>query len=175
MVEFCSLIGTWSEVLTALITKAYHNNGSTYFKEDIMKKLLLLISILALVLLPIGCMDIESMVQDTIEEALAGLRADYTIEVGGTEWLNFSGRYVVVNAVYDPDTYVVFSSDPYDVSGNVSKQYTVEDAISVGGMFQKLSVNGTLEVEIWRGGELVDSASTTEPFGAVLIMAVKEE
>jgi hypothetical protein len=140
-----------------------------------MKRLLLLISILTLVLLPIGCADIGSMVEDTIEDALEGLRADYTIEVGGTAGLNFSGRYVVVNAAYDPDTYVVFNTDSYDVSGNVSEQYTVEDAISVGGMFQKQAVNGTLEVEIWRGGELVDSASTTDPWGAVLITAVKED
>jgi len=140
-----------------------------------MKRLLLLISILALVLLPIGCMDIESMVKDTIEEALAGLRADYTIDVGGTEGLNFSGRYVVVSAAYDPDTYVVFSSDSYDVSGNISKQYTVEDAISIGGMFQKQAVNGTLEVEIWRGGELIDSDETTDPWGAVLVTAIKED
>ena len=140
-----------------------------------MKRLLLLISILASVLLPIGCADIGSMVEDTIEDALAGLRADYTINVGGTEGLNFSGRYVVVNAAYDPDTYVVFSSDSYDVSGNVSEQYTVEDAISIGGMFQKQAVNGTLEVEIWIGGELIDSAETTDPWGAVLVTAVKED
>ena len=140
-----------------------------------MKRLLLLISILALVLLPIGCADIGSMVEDTIEDALAGLKADYTINVGGTEGLNFSGRYVVVNAAYDPDTYVVFSSDSYDVSGNVSEQYTVEDAISIGGMFQKQAVNGTLEVEIWIGGELIDSAETTDPWGAVLVTAVKED
>jgi len=140
-----------------------------------MKRLLLLISILALVLLPIGCADIGSMVEDTIEDALAGLRADYTINVGGTEGLNFSGRYVVVNAAYDPDTYVVFSSDSYDVSGNVSGQYIVEDAISVGGMFQKQAVNGTLEVEIWIGGELIDSAETTDPWGAVLVTAIKED
>ena len=140
-----------------------------------MKRLLLLISILALVLVPIGCADIGSMVEDTIEDALEGLRADYTIEVGGTAGLNFSGRYVVVTAAYDPDTYVVFSSDSYDVSGNVSEQYTVEDAISVGGMFQKQDMNGTLEVEIWSGGELIDSAVTTDPYGAVLVTAIKED
>ena len=140
-----------------------------------MKRLLLFISILALVLVPIGCMDIGGMVEDTIEDALEGLSADYTIEVGGTAGLNFSGRYVVATAAYDPDTYVVFSSDSYDVSGNVSKQYTVPDAISVGGMFQKQAVNGTLEVEIWRGGVLVDSAVTTDPWGAILVTAVKED
>ena len=82
---------------------------------------------------------------------------------------------MVVTAAYDPDTYVDFSTDSYDVSGNVSKQYTVPDAISVGGMFQKQAVNGTLEVEIWRGGVLVDSAVTTDPWGAILVTAVKED
>ena len=140
-----------------------------------MKRLLLIISILALVVLPIGCMDVESMIEDQITEALEGLSSTYTIKVGGTAGLNFSGRYVVASAAYDPETWVAFSSDSYDVSGNVSEQYTVEDAISVGGMFQKQAVNGTLEIEIWRGGELVDSASTTDPWGAVLITAIKEE
>jgi hypothetical protein len=139
-----------------------------------MKRLLLLISILALVALPIGCAGIGGMIQSTIEEALEGLSAGYAIDVSGTEGLNFSGRYVVVTGAYDPDTYVAFNSTSYDVSDTTSKQYTVEHAISVGGMFQKLSVNGTLEVEILRGGVVVDSASTTEPFGAVLVTAVKE-
>lgn len=140
-----------------------------------MKRLLLLISILALVLLPIGCMDIEGMIRDTIEDALEGLKSTYTLEVGGTAGLNFSGRYVVVSADYDPETWVAFSSDSYDVTGNVSEQYTVEDAISVGGMFQKQTEEGTLEVEIWRGGDLIDSAVTTDPWGAVLVTAIEED
>jgi len=140
-----------------------------------MKRLLLLISILALVLVPIGCADIGSMIKDTIEEALEGLTSTYTIKVGGTAGLNFSGEYVVMSAAYDPDTYVVFSSDSYDVSGNISKQYTVEDAISVGRMFQKKAGNGTLEVGIWKGGELIDSDETMDPWGAILVTAVKEE
>jgi hypothetical protein len=139
-----------------------------------MKRLLLLITILILVMLPIGC-GVGSMVQDTIEEALEGLRADYTIELGGTEGLNFTGRYVVATAAYDADTYVAFSTDSYDVSGNVSEQYTVGDAISIGGMFQKQAVNGTLEVKVYRGTTLVDSASTTDAYGAVLVTAVKED
>lgn len=140
-----------------------------------MKKLLLLISVLALALVPIGCTDIGSMIEDTIEDALEGLRADYTIEVGGTAGLNFSGSYVVVTAAYDSDTYVALSSDSYDVTGNVSEQYTVEDAISVGGMFQKQAVNGTLEVEIWKGSDLMDSAVATDAWGAVLVTAIKED
>jgi len=140
-----------------------------------MKRLLLLISILALVLLPIGCGDIASMVEDTIEEALEGLRADYTIELGGTDGLNFTGRYVVATAAYDSETYVAFNSTTYDVTGNVSKEYTVEDAISIGGMFQKQAVNGTLEVEIWKGSTKVDSAVTTDPWGSVLVTAIEED
>lgn len=140
-----------------------------------MKRLLLIISILALVVLPIGCMDVESMIEDQITEALEGLSSTYTIKVGGTAGLNFSGRYVVASAAYDPETWVAFSSDSYDVSGNVSEQYTVEDAISVGGMFQKQAVNGTLEVEIWKGSTKVDSAVTTDPWGAVLVTAIEED
>jgi len=82
---------------------------------------------------------------------------------------------VVVTAAYDPDTYVALSSDSYDVTGNVSEQYIVEDAISVGGMFQKQAVNGTLEIEIWRGSDLIDSAVTTDAWGAVLVTAIKED
>jgi hypothetical protein len=140
-----------------------------------MKKLLLLIPILALFLLPIGCMDVESMLEDQITEALEGLSSTYTIKVGGTAGLNFSGRYVVASAAYDPETWVDFSSDSYDVSGNVSEQYTVKDVISVGGMFQKQAVNGTLEVEIWKGSTKVDSAVTTDPWGAVLVTAIEED
>jgi hypothetical protein len=138
-----------------------------------MKRLLLIISIFALVLVPIGC-NVQSMLQSTIENALAGISANYTIEVTDTEGFNFTGRYVVVTAAYDPDTYVAFDSTSHDVSGNVSAQYTVTNAIEVGGMFQKLSVNGTLTVRILKGGVPVDSATTTDPFGAVLVTAVEE-
>jgi len=85
----------------------------------------------------------------------------------------------MVTSAYHPDTYVAFSSDAYDITGNISKQYTVKDAISVGGMFQKQTEEGTLEVKICRGavgtGTLVDSDSTTDSYGAVLITAVKED
>lgn len=144
-----------------------------------MKRLLFCLLIVALVLLPSGC-DIQNITQNTIEDTLKANRASYTIEVSGTEGLNFTGRYVVLNANYDPANYVAFSSDSYDVSGNVSRVYTTPDILAVEGMFQKLSGgNETLEVKIWRGdvgtGTLVDSASTTNPDGAVLVTAIKEE
>lgn len=137
-----------------------------------MKRLLLLISIVALVLVPMGCnVSIKSM----IENALAGISANYTIEVTDTEGFNFTGRYVVVTAAYNNITYVAFDSTSYDVSGNVSKEYTVLNAVEVGGMFQKLSAgNETLTVRILKGGSPVDSATTADPYGAVFVTAVKE-
>ncbi len=143
-----------------------------------MKRFLLSISIVALVLVLIGC-DLQNMTQSTIESTLAENRATYTIEVSGTEGLNFTGRYVAVDANYDPVDYVAFSSESYDVSGNVSQEYMAPDVLAVEGMFQKLSAgNETLEVNIWRGavgtGTLVDSASTTNSHGAVLVTAIKE-
>ena len=144
-----------------------------------MKRLLLSIVIAALILVLIGC-DVQNITRSMIEDTLEANRANYTIEVSGTEGLNFTGRYVVLNANYDPVNYVAFSSDSYDVSGNVSEVYTTPDILAVEGMFQKLSGgNETLEVRIWRGavgtGTLVDSASTTNPDGAVLVTAIKEE
>jgi len=143
-----------------------------------MKKLSLIVSIVALVLVLIGC-DLQNVTQSTIESTLAENRAAYTIEVSGTEGLNFTGRYVVVDADYDPVDYVAFSSESYDVSGYVSQEYVTLDVLAVEGMFQKQSGgNETLEVKIWRGdvgtGTLVDSASTTNPHGAVLVTAIKE-
>jgi hypothetical protein len=143
-----------------------------------MKKLLLIASIVALALVLIGC-DLQNVTQSTIENTLAENRATYMIEVSGTEGLNFTGRYVMVDADYDPVDYVAFSSEFYDVSGYVSQEYITLDVLAVEGMFQKQSGgNETLEVKIWRGdvgtGTLVDSASTTNPHGAVLVTAIKE-
>jgi hypothetical protein len=138
-----------------------------------MKKLLLIVSIVALVLVPIGCAG--NVIQSTIENALAGISANYTIKVTDAEGFNFTGRYVVVTAEYDPVNYVAFNSSSYDVSDNVSQEYTVLNAIQVGGMFQKGSAgNETLEVQILKDGVPVDSDITELPFGAVLVTAVKE-
>jgi hypothetical protein len=129
--------------------------------------------ILSLVLLPAGC-NVQDMLKDTIESAIAGLTVNYTIEVGGTEGLNFSGRYVVVTQEYDPVNLVASNSDSYNVSGSVPAQYTAENAVSVAGMFQKKSEEGTLEVKILKGEELIDSANTSDAWGAVLVTAVNQ-
>jgi hypothetical protein len=138
-----------------------------------MRKLSSMILIFSLILLPIGC-GTPDMMKDTIETMLAQFTANYTIEIGGTEGLNFSGEYVVVTQEYDPVNYVVSYSYSYDVSGTVPAQYTDENAISVVGMFQKQNEQGTLEVKILRGEEIVDSASTADPWGAVLVTAASQ-
>jgi hypothetical protein len=129
--------------------------------------------ILSLVLLPVGC-NVEDMLKEMIENVVAGLTVNYTIEVGGTEGLNFSGRYVVLTTEYDPVNLVASNELSYDVSGNVPAQYTVENATSVAGMFQKKSEEGTLEVKILKGEELIDSANTSDAWGAVLVTAVNQ-
>ena len=140
-----------------------------------MKKLLLIISILALVLVPIGC-NVQDLAKNAIEEMLTNATSTYTIKVSSNvTGLNFTGKYTWVNAAYDPEAWVVFSSDSEDVTGNVPEQYTVPDVISVGGMFQKQAVNGTLKVELWRGGDLIDSSVTTDPWGAILVTAIGED
>jgi len=140
-----------------------------------MKRLLLIISILTLVLVPIGC-NVQDLAKNAIEEMLTNATSTYKIKVSSNvTGLNFTGEYTWVNAAYDPEAWVVFSSDSEDVTGNVPKQYTVPDVISVGGMFQKQAVNGTLKVELWRGEDLVDSSVTTDPWGAILVTAIGEE
>ena len=109
-----------------------------------------------------------------IESAIAGLTVNYTIEVGGTEGLNFSGEYVVLTTEYDPVNLADSKSHSYNVSGNVPAQYTVLNATSVAGMFQKKGEEGTLEVKILKGEELIDSANTSDAWGAVLVTAVNQ-
>ena len=111
---------------------------------------------------------------DMIKSTVAGLTVNYTIEVGGTEGLNFSGRYVVLTTEYDPVNLVASNELSYDVSGSVPAQYTALNATSVSGMFQKKGEEGTLEVKIVKGEELIDSANTSEAWGAVLVTAVNQ-
>jgi hypothetical protein len=138
-----------------------------------MKKPLLIISALSLVLLQLGCSD-QDTIKDTIESMLAQFTVNYTMEVGGTEGLNFSGEYLVITEEYDPVNIVVSNSRSYNVSGNVPAQYITENAVSVVGMFQKKSEEGTLEVKILKGEEVIDSANTSDAWGAVLVTAVNQ-
>lgn len=42
-------------------------------------------------------------------------------------------------------------------------------------MFQKQTMNGTLEVDILKGGDLIDSAVTMDIWRAVLVTPIKED
>jgi hypothetical protein len=141
-----------------------------------MKRLLLAISVVALVLLPMGCVDVESMTRDAIEGMLEELTVTYTIKVSGNIGSNFTGQYDVVSAEFDPETWVDFNSDSYEVEGQIPPagyiEYTTDEAISVVGVFQKQGEDDELlMVELWRATELVDSSETTAPWGAVLVAA----
>lgn len=137
-----------------------------------MKRLLLLISILALVLLPMGCVDVEGITQGVIDNITQQATGTYTIKVGGTEGLNFTGEYLARFFEMNPDTGTIdYSTDSYSVEGQVTKEYSFE-AMTAGGLFQKQTGNETLlKVEIWKDGVLKDSANTTDPWGAVMVAA----
>jgi hypothetical protein len=136
-----------------------------------MKRLSLLIGILALLLLPMACVDQEQITQDVVDSVTENTIGNYTIKVGGTAGLRFTGEYQVNSYSYDLDT-DSFESFPdwYSVEGEVPAKYTFE-AMVAGGLFQKLTGYETLlTVEIWKDGVLQDSASTASPWGAVMVV-----
>lgn len=145
-----------------------------------MKKLLLIVAILALVMLAMGCMDVEGMIENAIEGMPEGLTATCTIKASSTvglnsTGLNSTGEYKVVSAQFDPETWVDFSTDSYRVEGEVAPEgpieYTADAAVSVVGMFQKQGEDDALlRIDIWKGGELVHWSGTTSPWGAILVV-----
>ena len=136
-----------------------------------MKRLLILIPILAALLLPMGCGNVEqgiinSMVSDMMEK----LTGNFTIKVGGTDGLNFTGEYEVWFLHYDPDTQsVVYTKDTYTVEGQVPEEYTLEGNAAAVILQKRTDDYGQLSVEIWRDEELVASRWTTYPRGAVWV------
>jgi len=134
-----------------------------------MKRLLLLVPILALLLLPTGCVDQEQITQDAIDKITQHTTGTYTIKVGGTAGLYFTGEYEVWFLHYDPDTDTLdYIANSYTTEGQVPAEYTFE-AMVAGGFFQKETGDETLlQVEIWKDGVLQDSAQTTDPWGAVM-------
>ncbi|MGB5924962.1 MAG: hypothetical protein WBH01_02585 [Dehalococcoidia bacterium] len=135
-----------------------------------MRSFLLLIAILALLLLPMGCADTQQITQDWLDKITLHATGTYTIKVGGTAGLYFTGEYVVNFYEYhsDTDTWDVITNR-YTTEGVVPREYTFE-AMVAGGFFQKQTGDETLlQVEIWKEGVLQDSASTTDPWGAVMV------
>lgn len=144
-----------------------------------MKKLLPIVAILALVMLAMGCTDVEGMIKNAIEGMLEGLTATCTIKASSTvglnsTGLNSTGEYKVVSAQFDPETWVDFSTDSYRVEGEVAPEgpieYTADAAVSVVGMFQKQGEDDALlRIDIWKGGELVHWSGTTSPWGGAIL------
>ena len=133
-----------------------------------MKRLLLLIPILTLVLLPIGCVDIDRIIEQRADDMLQEYTTTYTIKVGGTVGLNFTGEYEVWFFHFDPDTQSLsYSKDSYSVEGQVPEQYTFEGMVTVV-MFQKRTdCAGLLEIKIWGDEVWMAQRETTDPWGAV--------
>jgi len=154
---------------------SFWSNLIATFEEDIMKRMrriLLLVPIVALAVLPLGCIpDVEGLIQGRIEDALEDVTATFTIRVKGDAGLAFSGQYMVYHADYDPDTWVSFSSDSHTAEGQVPREYTVE-GVAAGAVFQKRTDDDSLlEVEIWQDGELLESFETTDPWGVAFVTA----
>jgi hypothetical protein len=136
-----------------------------------MKRLLLLILIFALLLLPMGCVDVQSITNSMLADMMEKVGANFTIEVGGTVGLNFTGEYEVWYLHFDPGTQsIVYTKDSYTVEGQVPEQYTFEGA-ATAVMFQKQAGDSwrQLEVKIWQDDELVAQRETTDPWGAVWV------
>jgi hypothetical protein len=109
-----------------------------------MKKLIAVILLLAMLsLLFIGCIEPNS---------------EYTINVTGSDGLEFSGSYMVVStngaSKYEPVDATVPAT--YKFMGNV---VTID--------FQKKVTGGTLKVEIIKNGNVVNTSETTAEYGII--------
>ena len=137
-----------------------------------MKRLLLLIPILALLLLPMGCGVIEGIINSRANALIQNYTGNYTIRVGGTVGVNFTGEYEAWLFHFEPDTQkIVYTKDSYIVEGQVPEEYTFEGA-STAVIFQKRTGDWTLlTVEIWRDEVLLAWRETTDPWGFVWAIA----
>ena len=137
-----------------------------------MKRLLLLVPILALLLLPMGCGGVQGIIDRMASDMIGKLTGNYTIKVGGTDGLNFTGEYEVWFLHYDPDSQkLAYTKDSYTVEGQVPEEYTFEGN-TVVVIFQKQTDDyGQLSVEIWMDEELIAWRETSDPWGAVWVNA----
>jgi hypothetical protein len=135
-----------------------------------MRRLLLIVSMLALVLLTLSCVDVEGITQDVIDNLTQHATGDFTIKVDGTDGLYFTGEYIARFFEGDPQTgEMEWTTVSYSVEGWVPEEYTFE-AMAAAGAFQKQTGDETLlRVEIWKDGVLQDAASTTAPWGATMV------
>lgn len=133
-----------------------------------MKRLLLLVPILALLLLPMSCGGVQSIIDRMASDAIAEFTGEWTIKVGGTDGLNFTGEYEVWFLHYDPDDEkIAYTKDSYTVEGQVPEEYTFE-GMAVALFFQKQSDGyEELRVDIFVDEELTGWEWTTYPWGVL--------
>lgn len=144
-----------------------------------MKRLLLIIPIFALVLVLTGC-NVQDMIRNYMDETIEGFNANYRLTlVSDSPGLNFTGKYAVVTAAYDPETQSLdFIWNLHDAEGQIPPEgymeYTAHDAVAVVGAFQKRAGNTTLlRVEVWRDADLMEHDETTEPSGVVFAGGIR--
>jgi len=131
-----------------------------------MKRFVLLIPILALLLLSMGC--IEGVINNKVNTLIQDSTVNYTIKVGGTVGLNFTGEYEAWLFHFEPDTQsLVYTKESYIVEGKVPEEYTIK-CFATAVIFQKQTGDySLLSVEIWSDGVLLTRQETTDPWGAV--------
>ena len=123
-----------------------------------MRKGAWLLIIVALVL-AVGCAEAPEVRE---VRPITNTNTQFTIEVSGTQGLQYQGSHMVVTSNG--------GSASESVSGTVPSRYSVRGVIA-SAAFQKQSQSGTLTVEIFEGGERVAYSTTRAPYGMVSVSA----
>ena len=91
-------------------------------------------------------------------DTFKGMESDLTIRVTGTPGLKVSGHYAFVATGEVPRPQNVEGSVPIDYKGK---------GLTALCLFRKTSAEGTLKVEITRGGKVIATSETQAPMGFV--------
>ena len=91
-------------------------------------------------------------------DTFKGMESDLTIRVTGTPGLKVSGHYAFVATGEVPRPQNVEGSVPVDYKGK---------GLTALCLFRKTSAEGTLKVEITRGGKVIATSETQAPMGFV--------
>ena len=133
-----------------------------------MKRLLLLVAILAVLLLPMGC--IEGIINSRFDALNEDVTGNFTVKVGGTVGLNFTGEYEGWLYHWQPDTQsLVYTKESHIVEGQVPVEYTFKGATAQVIFQKRTSDYSLLTVEVWKDGVLLESLETTDPWGSVWV------
>jgi len=136
-----------------------------------MKRLLLFVSILALLLLPIGCGVIDGIITSRFNTLIQDATGNFTIKVGGTVGLNFTGEYEAWFLHYVPDTQsFVYTKESYTVEGQVPEEYSFKGAATALTFQKRTDDDSLIRGEVWKDEVLLESYETTIPWGWVWAM-----